>query len=143
MAKINVNEAPQAVLDYLVAKIQGRTIRHDPMAFGESANGGFWIWEPNPNANKSVYQRIGIDYSPSGNCAIGCPILDDSLISTGPVFADGKFCEWEAFLFEIDAEEGSEPNIFYGPTRLIAGFRCYVANELGDEVEVPQQLLDL
>jgi|JI10StandDraft_1071094.scaffolds.fasta_scaffold271193_3 hypothetical protein len=142
MEKITVAEAPQLVLDYLVAKIQGRTIRHDPMAFAHTANGGFWIWEDHPNA-QSVFQRIGTDYSPTGDCAIGCPILDEALISTGPVFLDGKFDGWEAFSATLDSEEGDDPDRFYGPTRLIAGFRCYVASEVGDEVEVPKQLLDL
>lgn len=30
---------------------------------------------------------------------------------------------------------------FFGPTPLIAAMRCYVASCLGDEVEIPQQLL--
>jgi hypothetical protein len=29
----------------------------------------------------------------------------------------------------------------YGPTPLIAAMRCYVASKLGDEVEIPQELL--
>ena len=29
----------------------------------------------------------------------------------------------------------------YGPTLLIAALRCYVASKLGDEVEVPEELL--
>lgn len=28
-----------------------------------------------------------------------------------------------------------------GPTHLIAGMRCYVANKLGNEVDIPQELL--
>lgn len=30
---------------------------------------------------------------------------------------------------------------YYGPNPLVAGMRCYVASELGDEVEVPEELL--
>lgn len=30
----------------------------------------------------------------------------------------------------------------YGPTPLIAAMRCYVASEMGDEVEVPMNLWD-
>jgi Protein of unknown function (DUF2591) len=30
---------------------------------------------------------------------------------------------------------------FYGPTPLVAAIRCYVASKLGDEVEIPSQLL--
>lgn len=29
----------------------------------------------------------------------------------------------------------------YGPTPLIAAMRCFVASKLGDEVEVPDELL--
>jgi hypothetical protein len=29
----------------------------------------------------------------------------------------------------------------YGPTPLIAAMRCYVASKLGDDVEIPQELL--
>jgi hypothetical protein len=29
----------------------------------------------------------------------------------------------------------------YGPTPLIAAMRCYVASKLGDEVEIPAELL--
>jgi hypothetical protein len=29
---------------------------------------------------------------------------------------------------------------YYGPTQLIAAMRCYVASELGDEVEIPEEL---
>jgi len=29
----------------------------------------------------------------------------------------------------------------YGPTPLIAAMRCYVASKLGDEVEIPEELI--
>lgn len=31
--------------------------------------------------------------------------------------------------------------VSYGPTRLIAAMRCFVASRLGDEVEVPEELV--
>ena len=34
---------------------------------------------------------------------------------------------------------GTEPS--YGPTPLIAAMRCYVASRLGDEVDIPEELL--
>lgn len=33
------------------------------------------------------------------------------------------------------------PNCQYGPTPLIAAMRCFVAHKLGDEVEIPDELL--
>ena len=41
---------------------------------------------------------------------------------------------WDAELEEFDA-------ISHGPTALIAAMRCYVASKLGDEVEVPEELV--
>ena len=29
----------------------------------------------------------------------------------------------------------------YGPTMLIAAMRCYVASKLGEEIDVPEELL--
>lgn len=37
--------------------------------------------------------------------------------------------------FGEDAPEG------FGPTPLIAAMRCYVASKLGDEVEIPEEIL--
>ena len=42
--------------------------------------------------------------------------------------------EWQA-----DIDEGTR---YYGETPLIAAMRCYVALKLGNEVEVPDELLD-
>lgn len=36
--------------------------------------------------------------------------------------------------------EGGNPTSGYGPTRLIAAMRCFVASRLGSEVEVPDEL---
>ena len=33
-----------------------------------------------------------------------------------------------------------EPCYLSGPTALIAAMRCYVANKLGDEIEIPKEL---
>ena len=40
--------------------------------------------------------------------------------------------------------EDDETNtlLFSGPTPLVAAMRCYVASKLGDEVEVPDELLE-
>lgn len=34
-----------------------------------------------------------------------------------------------------------QQDVIYGPTPLIAAMRCYVASKLGDEVDVPEELL--
>ena len=42
---------------------------------------------------------------------------------------------WDAELEEFDASS-------HGPTALIAAMRCYVASKLGEEVDVPDELIE-
>jgi hypothetical protein len=67
----------------------------------------------------------------SRNWAQGGPIIEREGISIGK--ADDP--DWWAFK-GWKAEDGTP-----GPTPLIAAMRCYVASQLGDEVEVPDELL--
>lgn len=43
--------------------------------------------------------------------------------------------EWFAY------SSRSTPEDFHGPTPLIAAMRCYVASKLGDEIDVPSELI--
>ncbi len=45
-------------------------------------------------------------------------------------------CGWEARHYDGE----SEPWVLVGPTPLIAAMRCFVASQLGDEVDVPEEL---
>ena len=44
--------------------------------------------------------------------------------------------EWFAY------SSRSTPEDFHGPTPLIAAMRCFVASKLGDEVDVPEELME-
>jgi len=47
---------------------------------------------------------------------------------------------WEASkFFDINGEV--EASVEYGPTLLIAAMRCFVASKLGDEIDIPEELL--
>jgi hypothetical protein len=77
-------------------------------------------------------------YAPSTDWAQGGPIIEREDISVNREFASGKI-EWAAWTpapIRDDAEAFG-----YGPTPLIAAMRCYVASKLGDEVEVPKELV--
>jgi len=39
------------------------------------------------------------------------------------------------------AQCGVQVALLLGPTPLIAAMRCYVASKLGDEIEIPEELL--
>lgn len=72
----------------------------------------------------------------SASWAQGGPIIEREKISLR--YGDGTWgvaeSKWEA----------SHPECLYvkhGPTPLIAAMRCYVASKLGDEVELPEELI--
>jgi len=51
---------------------------------------------------------------------------------------------WSLVLACIDAPMEHEENEIWvnGPTPLIAAMRCYVSSKLGDEIEIPEQLME-
>jgi hypothetical protein len=70
------------------------------------------------------------NYHPSTDWAQGGPIIEREKTT---VEYTGDPDTWCACIM-ADQE-------VYGPTPLIAAMRCYVASKLGDEVEIPQELL--
>jgi hypothetical protein len=49
---------------------------------------------------------------------------------------------WTACVYVLQSGVGMVDNqTMSGPTMLVAGLRCHIANKLGDEVEVPDHLL--
>ena len=77
-----------------------------------------------------------------------CPEYSTDWAQGGPIIEREKVCI--AWLSKQDL--GSEPEHYcvahidgvycrYGQTPLIAAMRCYVASTLGDEVDVPKELL--
>ena len=69
-------------------------------------------------------------YAPSSNWAQGGVIIEREKIE---LEHDGF--EWWA---RIETDED-----YSGKTPLVAAMRCYVASKLGDEIEVPDEMLDL
>lgn len=136
MTKVMAATLKGAALDWTVATIEALPIRHDPMAFGNTANGGYWIWaEEYPP--KLGYLKIGLDYSPSTIWSQGGPLIDSmdgfqlkNWLESNP---ETK-CEAHIHNYEGDW-------IAFGPTPLIAAMRCLVKAKLGDEVDVPEELL--
>ena len=74
------------------------------------------------------------DYHPSSNWSQGGQIIEQEHISI--IDCDG-YDFWRADKMNAQAQVVTA----YGPTPLIAAMRCYVASKLGDEVDVPEELL--
>jgi len=114
--KVRISEASGRVLDLLVAMAGG----------GKDAQ----AWYANPAALESY----------STDPAAGAPVLDEERIGTVAMegVRDGVRRQWWIAGKTINdlRDHPSE-----GADRLEAGLRCFVAGELGGEVEVPEDLI--
>lgn len=119
--KIKTCKATPLQLNYLVAKCKGMTIEIRPAracgrplyVLAAEAGSTPWTWEP------------------STSWRHGGPIIEREGISTIKYKAGGH---WSARTMDYP------PKYITGQTPLIAAMRCYVASELGDEVEMPEEL---
>lgn len=118
--KIKTAELEGDALDWVIAKIEGRIEdESDPTipVAGREWDGEGLEWP--------------VEYSPSTDWAQGGPILESENIT---VERWNDEHEWRA----MQAGESTQ----YGETYLVAAMRCFVASKLGDEVEVPDGLVD-
>ena len=80
-------------------------------------------------------------FNPSTNWSQGGPIIERECINayaSGACSVQPKNPDyWVAEILDT-----SEVITQYGPTPLIAAMRCYCASKLGEEVEVPDELVD-
>ena len=124
MAKVKTGELIGPALDWAVAYAQGRTPSLNMNSHGRVWH-GWWL------ATGGEYERMP-NYS--NDWLWGGPILEREQISVdfdadpecgGPCAASTRdsYCYW------------------VGPTPLIAAMRCFCCSKLGDEVEVPDELL--
>lgn len=133
--KIKTSELTGAALNWAVAKCEG-----------------------NPNGVMGAFVNcpsVSADYAPSTDWAQGGPIIEREGINLIRCFGDpcGPLA-WGAEIGYQSAETSTEhqrhdpmfqfflDEQVYGPTPLIAGMRCYVASKLGDEIEVPDELME-
>lgn len=130
--KVKVNDAERETLNWLVAKCGGLLAAGRVVVDFEYMSGESPVrWEP----RLSTYYSSA--YSPTTDWGQGGPIIEWEMIelTRGTENSNG----WTATidLYEGDAMRES----CTGPTPLIAAMRCYVASKLGDEVEVPDELI--
>ena len=116
--KRKTSELTDLTLDWAVAKCQGH-----PGA--ESTRCGF----------EDGYGSGRVFGAPnySGDWSLGGPIMDAAEIDSYLYERGSPF----GYIAEITGTRAKGK----GPTRLIAAMRCYVANEMGYEVDVPEEFL--
>lgn len=116
--KIKTSELSGVQLDWAVGHIQG---------YAEGPCGSFWITEDDC-----------VDFKPTTDWSQGGPIIEREGISLDYIgVGEGiRVQAWQATTWSADNLMSSGS----GPTPLVAAMRCFVASELGDEVEVPDEL---
>lgn len=89
-------------------------------------------WQPVYSDGAILVAVVQGDYHPSTDWSFGGPIIEREKI-TIMCPSTGDF--W-------DARVNTFPPVYWrGETPLIAAMRCYVASKLGDEVEIPEELV--
>lgn len=154
--KIKTSTLTDMALDWAVAKAKGLTL--------DSLRGGaVWAWTKDALTGEDETIEI---FRPSRDGAQGWPIIDRENITVvrcnnDYVKVDGEFkhvprwfadCPGQYYGYEaetsyegehfdptfmIDASDGC-----YGPTSLVAAMRSYVRRKLGNEIDIPDDLLE-
>ena len=146
--KIKVAEATGPVLDWMVAKAEGRLdawIRDDLRPGTSIKDIGFddrhqlMVYVPGPRAVGGRRRDPYTEWKPSTDWSQGGPIIEREEIGIRRNAPCSKGCEWQGSP-SITAK-GAGGKWGYGPTPLIAAMRCFVSSKLGDEVDVPEELL--
>ena len=137
--KIKTSELTGPALDWAVAKSEGE--RYGPPTFHVHQN----------SKGATVYlntgmQQSGIPYRPSTGWAQAGPIIEREMIDLRKIYNNGlpnanPYDCWKAEIIFRDGKLVAGDLFAYGPTPLVAALRCFVASRLGDEVEVPDELL--
>ncbi len=121
---MRTSELTGAALDWAVARLESQA---SPTGM-DSAD---ILLYRSTATNAWMYKRWAIPYST--DWSQGGPIIEREKICPCP--SDHPVGErWNATDFSGHVTA-------FGPTPLVAAMRCYVASHLGDEVEIPEELL--
>ena len=124
MTKLKVSSLTNKQLDWLVSCLEGNTL-------------DIYRWLDTRERCK--------DFWYTSNWTQGGPIIERQGIDIQQVFCgmEGSFsepCGWQAMRYTRSGVLNPPRQVANTP--LIAAMRCYVASKLGDEVEIPKDLLD-
>ena len=109
--KIKTSELKGAALDWVVAQAAGYTTSYLDLMYDIKS-----------------YDK----FNPSTDWSFGGPIIEEEKIAI-MCPSTGDFWDARANVFPAEYWRGETP--------LIAAMRCYVASKLGDEVEIPKELV--
>lgn len=124
--KVKVSELSGAALDWAVAYLEKQEIFLDKDAKSFMCLGEMNLFR----------------FSPTKYWAQGGPIIERGLnnLFKHNQLDKSKPPVWCAVI-NVPSEHGTMLLQYDGPTPLIAAMRCFVASKLGEEVEIPKELL--
>ena len=146
--KLKTAELTGNVLDWVVAICDDRRVRFNidknievraQTKEGNELPDHWDLWMPwNPSTNweqgGSIIEREGINI-------LQCSSETDRSCSYWVATLEPRHWEWHYTTYnEYEAILLYKSDTYVGPTPLIAALRCYVANILGDEIELPEEL---
>jgi Protein of unknown function (DUF2591) len=123
--KIDTSTLEGPALDWAVAKAEG----YDEWGWDREVS-NFWMIR---RSTQTEHWLKGC-YEPSTVWRDGGPIIDREQISVLSPTRHSMASEWRAYT-------GNKKFVMLGSTALIAAMRCFVASKLGDEVDIPEELL--
>ena len=136
--KIKTSELTDAALDWAVLEAQKPELAHPERGriscFGPLFGKGY------------MYPSWGTrKYPPSTDWAQGGPIIEREHIGFEWMVSEwwvaGQNYGGHPYKDRPDLRPIGTRFMSYGPTALIAAMRCYVASKLGDEVDIPEELM--
>lgn len=134
---MKTNELTGAALDWAVATCEGGTgLWYDTVAT---------YWVTLDGKDRALSKGWAQSYTPSTNWAQGGPIIERAGMEFSSEWCDdsGRYIRCgpeDIYLAKCQIEDAIAPTCAWGPTHLIAAMRCYVAANLGAEVDVPKEL---
>ena len=137
---MKTSELTGAALDWAVAKCEGVT--------DEWREDGPFLWHGVPCIRSGGHD---VNYRPSSEWWLGGPIIDREEIAISPA-PDGLCSAYKSdgttrWLTKGGPTPTSGVEVFnwtykqQGYHPLIAAMRCYVASKLGDDVEIPEEVI--
>lgn len=134
--KIKTKDLIGAALDWAVATCEGYTLTTDGINQLVEKDRRLTIL-----GTCTTGQGIPCGYSPSSYWSQGGPIIEREKIGL-----DTWQRVWAAqFTFPVkhptNAKRDPSHHRMNGPTPLVAAMRCYVASQLGEEIEMPDELV--
>jgi hypothetical protein len=124
---MKTSELTGAALDWAVAKCEAFKTKVE-------IEGIVWLLDSRGDISRN--------FNPSSNWSWGGPIIEREMIQITPHCMVNPLHGWAASYRSFD-EDDDVYALFRkrGKTPLIAAMRCYVASKLGDDINIPEELL--